>query len=264
MDGSIPAEKVIEQQTSSEDTHQATQDRAPEVQQVGPDMSDRGFPLRLLEATLFASTEPVTEQDLSDRLPEGTDVTGLLSELAGRYRGRGVELSRVSGRWAFRTAPDLAPSLHIEVKVPRKLSRASVETLAIIAYHQPITRGEIEEVRGVGLSRGTLDLLLEIGWVRPVGRKRTPGRPVIWGTSPEFLDHFNLDSPGDLPGMDDLKAAGLLDKRPAHSIFGDGANSSEEPVDNPVAAVDEEAMPEPLNAGEDTGDADIPAASAQS
>jgi segregation and condensation protein B len=256
MDGSISAEKVTEQQSSPEGAEEAIQDGPLEDGQVGPDMSDPAFPLRLLEAFLFASTEPVTEDALSDRLPEGSDVAGLLSELAEIYRGRGIELSRVSGRWAFRTAADLAPSMHMEIKVPRKLSRASVETLAIIAYHQPVTRGEIEEIRGVGLSKGTLDLLLEIDWIRPVGRKKTPGRPVTWGTSPGFLDHFNLDTPDDLPGMDELKAAGLLDKRPARSIFGETGTFGDQPVENPIAAVDEEEPPEPLNSGEVAEDTD--------
>ena len=175
----------------------------------------------MLEGMLFAAPEPVPEASLAERLPEGTDVAALLRELAALYTGHGVNLVQVAGKWAFRTAPDLSGALKIEINVARKLSRAAVETLAIIAYHQPVTRGEIEEIRGVALSKGTLDLLLEIGWIRPVGRRRTPGRPVTWGTAPAFLDHFNLNSLSDLPGVDELKAAGLLDTRPVRTIFGE-------------------------------------------
>ncbi|MEK9930471.1 MAG: SMC-Scp complex subunit ScpB, partial [Rhodospirillaceae bacterium] len=158
--------------------------------------------LRVLEALLFAATEPVTEKSLQERLQPGADLEDLLNVLAKHYEGRGINLIRVGGKWAFRTAPDLSGKLEIEVQVARKLSRAAVETLSIIAYHQPITRAEIEEIRGVALSKGTLDLLLEIGWIKPVGRRRTPGKPVTWGTSPEFLNHFSLNEIADLPGVD--------------------------------------------------------------
>jgi segregation and condensation protein B len=177
--------------------------------------------LRRLEAMLFAATEPVAEANLANRLPEGCDVPALLAQLSGHYEGHGINLASVAGRWAFRTAPDLADTLEIEINVSRKLSRAAVETLAIIAYHQPVTRGDIEEIRGVALSKGTLDVLLEIGWIRPVGRRRTPGRPVTWGTASDFLDHFNLNELGDLPGVDEMKAAGLMDTRPVRTIFGE-------------------------------------------
>ena len=181
--------------------------------------------LRMLEAMLFAAPEPVLEASLADRLPEGSDISALLAKLSELYEGRGINLVPVAGRWAFRTAPDLADTLEIEINVSRKLSRAAVETLAIIAYHQPVTRGDIEEIRGVALSRGTLDVLLEIGWIRPVGRRRTPGRPVTWGTSPNFLDHFNLNELTDLPGVNELKAAGLLDTRPVRTIFGEAGQT---------------------------------------
>jgi segregation and condensation protein B len=141
-----------------------------------------------------------------------------LAELAALYQGRGVELVQLAGGWAFRTAPDLATALRVTLDVSRKLSRAAVEALAIIAYHQPVTRGEIEEIRGVQLSRGTLDILLESGWIKPKGRRRTPGRPVTWVTTPGFLDHFGLTSLDDLPGVEELKAAGLLDKRSGITI----------------------------------------------
>ncbi len=184
-------------------------------------MKNQKEEIRVLEAVLFAVTEPVTEDALAKRLPEGADISSLIRELSRQYEGRGIVLQAVAGRWAFRTAPDLSGVLEMEVKIPRKLSRAAVEVLAIIGYHQPITRGEIEEIRGVALSRGTLDVLLEIGWIRPVGKRKTHGRPVTWGTTQEFLTHFNLNKVSDLPGADELKAAGLLDPRPTRSIFGE-------------------------------------------
>lgn len=180
--------------------------------------SDRAQELRLLEALLFAAAEPLDEEALASRLAEGSDVEALLVELAEIYRNRGVNLSRVAGGWVFRTAADLAPRLMLERLVSRKLSRAAIETLAIIAYHQPVTRGEIEEIRGVALSRGTLDTLMESGWIRPKGHKPSPGRPAMWVTTPEFLSHFGLDSISDLPGIEELKAAGLLDAQPNASL----------------------------------------------
>lgn len=175
--------------------------------------------LRLLEAVLFASADPLSERALTHRLPEGVDLQELLKELQETYQDRGVNLVRAGKSWAFRTAPDLSQQLNMEIDVPRKPSRAAVETLAIIAYHQPVTRAEIEEVRGVGLSRGTLDVLLEAGWIKPKGRRRTPGRPMTWGTTDDFLDHFGLEDVRDLPGMEELKAAGLLDSGPAISAY---------------------------------------------
>ena len=176
--------------------------------------------IRLLEALLFAASEPLDEATLTERLPAGADVTGLLARLAGNYAGRGVNLVRVAGKWGLRTAEDLAPYLRQHVDVARRLSRAAVETLAIIAYHQPVTRAEIEEMRGVGVSRGTLDILLEAGWVRPRGRRRTPGRPATWVTTEAFLEHVGLASLDDLPGVDELRAAGLLDIGPGGPPLG--------------------------------------------
>ena len=170
--------------------------------------------LRMLEALLFAATEPLNEATLTARLPDGVDVPALIAELTAQYKDRGVNLVMVGGKWQFRTAPDLHFLLSEEKQQTRRLSRAALETLAIIAYHQPITRAEIEEVRGVGLSKGTLDLLMEVGWVRLRGRRRTPGRPVTYGTSDTFMEHFGLESLKDLPGIEELKAAGLLDSTP--------------------------------------------------
>ena len=162
---------------------------------------------------MFASAEPVSERVLASRLPEGSDVSELLEELRGMYNNRGVNLVSVGKAVAFRTAPDLASLMQVERETIRKLSRAAVETLSIIAYHQPITRAEIEEVRGVTLSKGKIDILLEAGWVKPKGRRKMPGRPVTWGTTEGFLDHFGLDGLDALPGIGELKAAGLLDRR---------------------------------------------------
>jgi segregation and condensation protein B len=182
--------------------------------------------LRLLEAILFASAQPLPVRALVSRLPGGYDVRELLSELAETYRGRGVELREAGGTWAFRTAADLAEQMTVEQTESRRLSRAALETLAIIAYHQPVTRAEVEDIRGVALSKGTLDILLEAGWIRPRGRRNSPGRPLTWGTSDGFLDHFGLESLRDLPGLEDLKAAGLLDARPAIAAYGAKANDS--------------------------------------
>ena len=175
---------------------------------------DRFQLLRILEAILFSSADPVSEKVLKERLPEGSDVNSLLQDLKSSYSNRGFHLVSVGKKaWAFRTAPDLSDHLRIETEVKRRLSRAAIETLSIIAYHQPITRAEIEEVRGVATSRGTLDILLEAEWIRPRGRRRVPGRPVTWGTTEQFLDQFGIEQIEDLPGIEELKAAGLLDSR---------------------------------------------------
>jgi segregation and condensation protein B len=166
---------------------------------------------RRIEALLFAAAGPLSAQELARRLPEGADVGRALAALKSRYAGRGVELECVADRWRFRTAPDLGFLMTEEREDPRRLSKAALETLAIIAYHQPVTRAEIEQVRGVGLSRGTLDVLLELGFVKLRGRRRSPGRPVTYGTTDAFLEHFGLPSLMDLPGVAEMKAAGLLD-----------------------------------------------------
>ena len=169
--------------------------------------------LRHIEALLFAAVEPIDVQTLRERLPETADIGALLARLQRDYAGRGVNLTHVAGRWRFQTAPDLESNLVDIKETPRKLSKAALETLAIVAYHQPVTRAEIEDVRGVAVSKGTLDVLMELGWLRLRGRRRTPGRPVTYGTTDGFLAHFNLETISDLPGREDLKAAGLLDPR---------------------------------------------------
>jgi segregation and condensation protein B len=192
----MPRLKVI---TSQDEPDDAIEPRAEE--------------LRLLEAMLFASAEPVDEKDLAARLPQGVDVRPALSRLQEDYATRGVNLVRIGGKWTFRTAGDLSWLLSKETVETRKLSRAAIETLAIIAYHQPVTRTEIEEIRGVTTSKGSVDVLLQTGWIRPRGRRKAPGRPVTYGTSEAFLSHFGLDALGDLPGLDELKGSGLLDGR---------------------------------------------------
>jgi segregation and condensation protein B len=173
-------------------------------------MSDVIHTEREVEALLFAAAGPLSEADLARRLPEGADVAGALAALETRYAGRGVELVQVAGRWRFQTAADLAWLMTEERDEPRRLSKAAQETLAIVAYHQPVTRAEIEAVRGVQASKGTLDVLLELGMVRMRGRRRTPGRPITYGTTDAFLEHFGLASLTDLPGAAEMKAAGLL------------------------------------------------------
>ncbi len=173
--------------------------------------ADRREKLRILEALLFAASEPLDETHLAKHLAAGADVAALIEELRGLYAGRGINLVRVAGKWAFRTADDLGYLLERHAVEERRLSKAALETLAIIAYHQPVTRAEIEDIRGVETSKGTLDILLETGWIRPRGRRRAPGKPLTYGTTEAFLNHFTLDAIKDLPGLAELKGAGLLD-----------------------------------------------------
>jgi segregation and condensation protein B len=168
---------------------------------------------RVAEALVFASAQPVSEGFIADRLPRGTDVRSIMQRLKQIYAVRGVNLVQVGDSWAFRTAPDLSFIIRRDDNEVKKLSRAALEVLAIIAYHQPVTRAEIEDIRGVQTSRGTLDVLMEAGWVRFRGRRRTPGRPVTLGTTKDFLDHFSLEELRDLPGLEELKGAGLLSGR---------------------------------------------------
>jgi segregation and condensation protein B len=167
--------------------------------------------LRLLEALLFAASAPLDEKTLARHLPAGVDLRASLRRLQVEYAPRGVNLVRIGNAWAFRTANDLAWLLTHEAVTPKKLSRAAIETLAIIAYHQPVTRAEIEEIRGVATAKGTLDVLMETGWIRPRGRRKAPGRPLTYGSTPEFLSHFGLEALSDLPGLEDLKGSGLFD-----------------------------------------------------
>jgi segregation and condensation protein B len=205
---------------------------------------DRAEELRILEALLFAAAAPLDEKALASRLPAGTDVHPLLQQLQREYAPRGVNLVRIGGKWTLRTATDLAWLLTHESVVTRKLSRAAIETLAIVAYHQPVTRAEVEEIRGVSTSKGTLDVLLETGWIRLRGRRKAPGRPVTYGTSEAFLSHFGLDALGDLPGLDELKGAGLVDA----AMPADFAVPV--PSDDPALRDDEEPLgPEDVDLG---------------
>jgi segregation and condensation protein B len=210
---------------------------------------DRAQQLRLLEAILFAAAEPLTREAIALRMPKSADLDSLVDELEQIYTGRGVNLVRVAGKLMLRTAPDLVDALKIERTVSRKLSRAAIETLAIIAYHQPITRAEIEEVRGVALSRGTLDLLMEAGWIQPKGHRETPGRPATWVTTEHFLLHFGIDHLNDLPGVEDLRAAGLLDARPAVSAY-----SEEAGISLPDAPGEDAETEEPETVDTETGE----------
>jgi len=233
----------------------------PRLQVVMPDdepddvVQARAEELRLLEAMLFASAEPLDEKSLAARLPQGIDVHEALVRLQEEYATRGVNLVRIGGKWTFRTANDLSWLLSKESIETRKLSRAAIETLAIIAYHQPVTRAEIEELRGVSTSKGSVDVLLETGWIRPRGRRKSPGRPLSYGTSEAFLSHFGLDAVGDLPGIEELKGAGMLDGRlpPGFSV--------PMPSDDPALREDEDPLepgdldlglaPPPERAGEE-------------
>jgi len=223
----------------------------------------QGEALRRLEAVLFASAAPLSEEELAARLPEVEDLSERLRQLQTIYASRGVNLVEVAGGWAFRTAPDLAHLMVAERAAERRLSRAAMETLAIIAYHQPVTRAEIEEVRGVAVAKGTLDILLETGWVRLRGRRRVPGRPVTFGTTAAFLDAFGLGAISDLPGLDDLRGAGLLEGTPPEGFSipqprdDDALDADEDPLgdhEDAIEAVDEAAAGETVLADEDDGD----------
>jgi segregation and condensation protein B len=250
---SVETEQVFEEEVAAElvqetavDSSQDVSDGAPQEAAVEPsqetaessqgESAARPEELRLLEAMLFASTEPLDQAALAKRLPDGADVKALLEQLQADYALRGVNLVRVANKWSFRTANDLAWLMTRESTETRRLSRAAIETLAIIAYHQPVTRAEIEEIRGVVTSKGTLDVLLETGWIRPRGRRKTPGRPLTFGTTEAFLSQFTLEQLGDLPGLDELKGAGLLDTRLPTGF------SVPVPSDDPALRDDEEAL----------------------
>lgn len=195
---------------SAEQEMEGEEGEAPAMVAVHP-RADRSQHLRILEALLFAASEPVDTEQLRAQLPDGAGVESLLDDLKANYANRGVNLVQVAGKWTLRTAGDLSFLLRRETVEQKRLSKAALETLAIIAYHQPVTRAEIEEIRGVVISKGTLDMLLDIGWARMRGRRRTPGRPVTYGTTSAFLTHFGLNEVTDLPGLQELKGAGLLD-----------------------------------------------------
>ena len=204
---------------------------------------------RLLEAMLFASREPIATRELHERMPEGADVGPALLALQADYEGRGVNLMEMDGHWAFRTATDLSEALILEKENERKLSQAAMETMAIVAYHQPVTRAEIETIRGVSTSKGTLDLLIDAGWVKPGRRRESVGRPLTWLTTTAFLDQFGLASVMDLPGLDDLKASGLLDRRPAIDTLGMsgdlfGEEAEERALNEDLADVRQERLDE--------------------
>ena len=213
--------------------------------------ADRNQHLRILEATLFAAEEPLGPAKLAVLLPEGADIGSLMADLQRNYANRGVNVVQIAGKWALRTAEDLSFLLRREVVEQKRLSKAALETLAIVAYHQPVTRAEIEEIRGVAISKGTLDILLEIGWVRMRGRRRTPGRPVTYGTTPAFLSHFGLNEIGDLPGMQELRGAGLLDATMPSGFdmpvprMSDELTPDEDPLDGDEQAPLELHLPEP-------------------
>lgn len=204
-------EKQAEEAAAQEDQEQQQEKAAPEIEWSEEDLAEHK---RMVEALLFAAAEPLDEKSIADRLPAGAAVATLIEQLAADYEGRGVVLKKIEKKWRFVTASDVAHVLEKEKTTQRRLSRAALETLAIIAYHQPCTRADIEDVRGVQVAKGSLDQLLEIGWVKMRGKRQdAPGRPTLYGTSEGFLEHFGLETVMDLPGLADLKAAGLLDAR---------------------------------------------------
>jgi len=214
----VPEAEAAEEEAAAEMETVTDSDAGAEAAAEGSVSVDPAH-LRIAEALLFAAPEPLAANALAVALPSGTDIPAILAELQLHYADRGVNLVKVASKWQFRTAKDLGFLLHKEKVEERRLSRAAIETLAIIAYHQPVTRAEIEDVRGVMVSKGTVDALMEVGWVRIRGRRRTPGRPVTYGTTEAMLIHFGLENVGDLPGMEELKAAGFLDSAPPNGFM---------------------------------------------
>jgi segregation and condensation protein B len=217
--------------------------RIVDIEPTHEDASVRPEHLRLLEALLFASSEPLDQSALAKRMPDGIDIKEALLQLQADYAMRGVNLVRIGSKWTFRTAGDLSWLMTRESTETRRLSRAAIEVLAIIAYHQPVTRAEIEDIRGVITSKGTLDVLLETGWIRPRGRRKTPGRPLTFGTTESFLSQFSLEALGDLPGLEELRGTGLLDSRLPSGF------SVPAPSDDPALHDDEDPL--------DPGDLDL-------
>jgi segregation and condensation protein B len=228
-------EHELTEDPDQEPTKEPARDSSAKDSQDGA-AEGRPDELRLVEALLFAASEPLDEKTLEKHLPPEVDVRAALKRLQVEYAPRGVNLVKVGNKWTFRTANDLAWLLTHEAVEPKKLSRAAIETLAIIGYHQPVTRAEIEEIRGVSTAKGTLDVLLETGWVRPRGRRKAPGRPLTYGTTTEFLSHFGLEVLGDLPGLDDLKGSGLFDGALPADF------SVPEPSDDPTLRPDEDPL----------------------
>ena len=254
----------IEPPTDEQSPPQMTVEHTPEAAVAVLAVADRQQRLRILEALLFAASEPLDEAKLGSHLKDGDDIAALLADLQAAYASRGINLIKVAGKWAFRTAEDLSYLLERHALEERRLSKAALETLAIIGYHQPVTRAEIEEIRGVTTSKGTLDVLMETGWIRPRGRRRAPGKPVTYGTTEDFLIHFGLDSIKDLPGLAELKGAGLLDSNlpPGFAVpeptdiaalmpdelpldAADEEETAELPFDEPIIEDDEEGLPGP-------------------
>ena len=208
-------------------------------------MISRSDHLRMTEALLFAATEPLSIASISSRLPDDVDVESVLSEISDLYKNAGINLVCIAEKWSFRTAKDLSHVLESHITQPRKLSKAASETLAIVAYHQPVTRAEIEEIRGVAISKGTLDMLFEASWVKFKGRRRTPGRPLTYGTTDEFLEHFGIDSIDSLPGLEELKSSGLLRREPPLSMVEDARENLNKNSDNQISTLpDQLAFPE--------------------
>ncbi|GAA0556794.1 SMC-Scp complex subunit ScpB [Rhizomicrobium electricum] len=235
-----PALEVVTE--AAPETAEAVGEPVAEASEEAPAAEEGINPehMRMCEALLFASAEPLSEEALKASLPEGSNVAAIIAELQKEYEGRGVNLVRVAEKWQFRTAADLAFLLRKEKPEQKKLSRAAIETLAIIAYHQPVTRAEIEDIRGVMLSKGTLDTLMEVGWIKIRGRKRTPGRPVTYGTTEAFLVQFGLENISHLPGMEELKAAGFLEAVPPNGLDvptpSDQLGPDEDPYEGPEEA----------------------------
>ncbi len=228
-----------------------------EEAQVMP-LEDPAQQKRVIEALLFASPEPVSLRSIQARLPQSADVGGMLLEIQKEFEGRGVNLVQLEDVWAFRTASDIGPHLALTKKEEKKLSRAALETMAIIAYHQPVTRAEVENIRGVATNKGTLDVLMESGWIKPGRRRETPGRPVTWTTTNQFLDDFGVSNLNDLPGLNELKASGLLDTRPAIDTIpgadlfkSENDNISEEEKERPLGEFDQETDDEAIEEEKD-------------
>ncbi|HPF78200.1 MAG TPA: SMC-Scp complex subunit ScpB [Alphaproteobacteria bacterium] len=276
-------DQIAEEMQESEEEYDASHEGESEAEEIMEEMAEemeeaaeKDFSgidhMRMLEAIMFASAAPLSPQAILERMPSDADLNVLLPQLKANYEGRGVELVEIGGQWALRTAQDVGDALTIEKDVNKKMSKAALETMAIIAYHQPITRAEIENIRGVATHRGTLDILMEMGWVKPGRRRETPGRPLTWVTTTDFLDHFQLESLMDLPGLDDLKASGLLDRRAAietipdtGDLFDSGDVDAEEVLDandrdlSDDDAYDEQTYKEIQARGNDSSDEDTEA-----